>query len=63
MNRDTVLTQWQGTIKSMQTPYVAQHGYGVATDERINRSIELTKKAMKFDATLKSEDLFSTKGR
>jgi NitT/TauT family transport system substrate-binding protein len=63
MNRDTVLTQWRGTIKSMQTPYVTQHGYGVATDERISRSIELTKKAMKFDATLKPEDLFATRGR
>jgi NitT/TauT family transport system substrate-binding protein len=63
MNRDTVLTQWKGTIKSMQTPYAAKHGYGVATDERINRSIELTKKAMKFDATLKADDLFAMKGR
>jgi NitT/TauT family transport system substrate-binding protein len=63
MNRDTVLTQWQGTIKSMQTPYVAQHGYGVATDERINRSIDLTKKAMKFEANLKADDLFAMKGR
>jgi NitT/TauT family transport system substrate-binding protein len=63
MNRDTVLTQWKGTIKSMQTPYVAQHGYGVATDERINRSIDLTKKAMKLDAALKADDLFAVKGR
>lgn len=62
MNRDTVLTQWSGTIKSMQTPYVAQHGYGVATDERINRSIELTKKALKLDTTLKADDLFAMKG-
>jgi NitT/TauT family transport system substrate-binding protein len=63
MNRDTVFTQWSGTIKSMQTPYAAQHGYGVATDERINRSIALTKKALKFDADLKAEDLFAIRGR
>jgi NitT/TauT family transport system substrate-binding protein len=55
---DTVKTQWAGTIKSMQTPYVAKNGYGVATDDRIERSIVLTKKALKLDADLKVGDVY-----
>jgi NitT/TauT family transport system substrate-binding protein len=60
MNLDTVKTQWTGTIKSIQTPYVAKHGYGAATDDRLDRSIALTKKALKLEADLKPADLYST---
>jgi NitT/TauT family transport system substrate-binding protein len=63
MNRDTTLTQWNGAIKSMQTAYVAEHGYGVAEDKRIQRSIDLVKKALKLDASLKPDDLFAFKGK
>lgn len=59
MNLDTVKTQWAGTIKSIQTPYVAKNGYGVATDERLERSIALTKKALKLDADVKALDLYA----
>lgn len=58
MNLDTVKTQWAGTIKSMQTPYVEKNGYGAATDDRIERSIALTKKALKLDADLKGADVY-----
>ena len=58
MNLDTVKTQWAGTIKSIQTPNVVKNGYGVATDDRIERSIALTKKALKLDADLKPADLY-----
>ena len=58
MNLDTVKTQWAGTIKSMQTPYVAKNGYGAATDDRLERSIALTKKALKLEADLKPADLY-----
>jgi NitT/TauT family transport system substrate-binding protein len=63
MNLDTVKTQWAGTIKSIQTPYVAKNGYGAATDDRIERSIALTKKALKLDADLKPADLYVTLGK
>ncbi|WP_170984357.1 ABC transporter substrate-binding protein [Rhodoligotrophos defluvii] len=62
MDRDTVLAQWSGTIASMQTPYAKEHGYGVATDERIQRSIDLVKKAMKLDVAMTPDDLFALKG-
>ena len=42
----------------MQTPYVARNGYGAATDDRLERSIALTKKALKLDADLKPADLY-----
>jgi len=58
MNLDTVKTQWAGTIKSMQTPYVAKNGYGAATDDRLERSIALTRKALKLDAELKPADIY-----
>ncbi len=58
MSAGTVKTQWVGTVKSMQTPYVAKNGYGVATPDRIARSIALVKTALKLNATLTPADVF-----
>ena len=58
MNLDTVKTQFHGTITSMKTEYVAKNGYGNATDDRIQRSIDLVKKALKLDANLSAADLY-----
>ena len=58
MNHDTVKTQWMGAIESIQTPYVAKNGYGTATRDRLERSIMLTKKALKLDADLTPADLY-----
>jgi len=58
MNLDTVTTQWKETIKSMNTPYVAKNGYGAATDDRLQRTIDLVKKALKLDAALTPADIF-----
>lgn len=63
MNRETVLAQWSGAIKSMQTPYTAEHGYGVAEDKRIQRTIDLVKRALKLEAALKPDDIFAIKGK
>ncbi len=52
MNLDTVKTQWTETIKSINTPYVAKNGYGAATEDRLQRTIDLVKKALKLDAAL-----------
>ena len=60
MNLDTVKTQWMGTIGSIQTPYVEKNGYGIATEDRIDRSIMFIKKALKLDADLKPSDLYMT---
>jgi NitT/TauT family transport system substrate-binding protein len=58
MNLDTVKTQWRETIKSMKTAYVEKHSYGAATDDRLQRSIDLVKKALKLDATLTPADIY-----
>ena len=58
MNLDTVKTQWRETMKSMKTTYVEKNGYGAATDDRLQRSIDLVKKALKLDATLTPADIY-----
>jgi NitT/TauT family transport system substrate-binding protein len=58
MNLDTVKTQWRETIKSMKTAYVEKNGYGAATDDRLQRSVDLVKKALKLDATLTPTDIY-----
>jgi len=58
MNLDTVKTQWGETIKSMNTAYVAKNGYGNATDDRLQRTIDLVKKALKLDAALTPSDIY-----
>jgi NitT/TauT family transport system substrate-binding protein len=59
MNLHVVKAQWVETIKSMKTTFVAKNGYGVATEDRIQRSIDLVKKALKLDADLKPSDIYS----
>jgi NitT/TauT family transport system substrate-binding protein len=62
MNLDTVKTQWVETIKSIKTPYVAKNGYGAATEDRIQRSIDLVEKALKLDAVLTPADIYAKIG-
>jgi len=59
LNYDTTLAQWRQTIKSIETPYVKKHGYGVATDDRLQRTIDLIKTAMKLDASLAPKDIYA----
>lgn len=63
MNLDTVKTQWNETIKSMNTPYVAKNGYGAATDDRIVSSIELVRKALKIDETIPQGSIYVNVGK
>jgi NitT/TauT family transport system substrate-binding protein len=65
LNYDTTLAQWRQTIKSIETPYVKKHGYGVATDDRMQRTVDLVKTAMKLDTKLDAKDLYTPvlKGR
>ena len=58
LNYDTTLAQWKQTIKSIETPYVKKHGYGVATDDRLQRTVDLVKTAMKLDTTMAPKDVY-----
>jgi NitT/TauT family transport system substrate-binding protein len=59
LNYDTTLAQWRQTIKSIETPYVKKNGYGVATDDRLQRTIDLVKTAMKLDLSLGPKDIYT----
>ncbi|UCD80379.1 MAG: ABC transporter substrate-binding protein [Desulfobacterales bacterium] len=56
----TTLAQWSQSIKALTTPYVKQHGYGIATPDRTQRTIDLVKEAFKLDLNLTPEDVFAT---
>ena len=60
LDYNTTLAQWSQSIKALTTPYVKQNGYGVATAERLQRTIDLVKEAFKLDFTLAPQDVFAT---
>jgi NitT/TauT family transport system substrate-binding protein len=59
LNYDTTLAQWQQSIKAINTDYVQKHGYGAATPERIDRSIELIRQALQLDTSLTADQVFA----
>ena len=59
LNYDTTLAQWKQSIKALDTAYVKQHGYGVATDDRLQRSIDLVKQSLNLDVKLTPADIFA----
>jgi NitT/TauT family transport system substrate-binding protein len=60
LNFDTTLAQWRQSIKALNTAYVKQNGYGVATADRLQRTINLVKQAFKSDAALAPNDIYAT---
>ncbi|HZS83779.1 MAG TPA: ABC transporter substrate-binding protein [Stellaceae bacterium] len=60
LNYDTVLTQWTRSIKAIETPYEKEHGYGVATPDRLQRTVDLVKKALKIEAPVTAADVYAT---
>jgi NitT/TauT family transport system substrate-binding protein len=59
LDQNTTLAQWRQSIKAIETPYVKQHGYGVATSDRLQRTIDLVKEALKLDASLTPNDVYT----
>jgi NitT/TauT family transport system substrate-binding protein len=59
LNYDTTLAQWRQSIKAIDTAYVKQHGYGVATPDRLQRTIDLVKQAFKLDVKLTPNDVYA----
>ena len=60
LNFDTTAAQWKQSIKAIETPYEKAHGYGVATDDRLQRTIDLVKQALNLDAKLIPADVYTT---
>ncbi|MBF8262318.1 MAG: NMT1 protein [candidate division NC10 bacterium] len=59
LNPDTTLAQWRQSIKAINTAYVQKNGYGVATPDRLQRTIDLVKQAFKSDAKLSPDDIYA----
>ena len=59
LNYDVTLTQWKQSIKAIDTAFMKEHGYGVATPERVERTIDLVKQVTKLTAPLKADDVFA----
>src|SRR5262245_23091466 len=60
LNYETTLAQWRQSIKAIETAYVKQHGYGIATPDRVQRTIDLVKQAFKLDLALTPGDVYAT---
>jgi NitT/TauT family transport system substrate-binding protein len=58
LNYDTTLAQWRQSIKAIETPYVKQNGYGVATPERLQSTLDFIQRSMKLDAKLGAADIY-----
>jgi NitT/TauT family transport system substrate-binding protein len=59
LDQATTLAQWRQSIKAITTPYVAKNGYGVATPQRVQRTIDLLKQAFKLEASLSPNDIYA----
>jgi NitT/TauT family transport system substrate-binding protein len=59
MDPDLILAQWRAASDVMQTAYVKQHGYGAATQDRLQHTIDLARTALKIEATVTPDQLYA----
>ncbi|MFI5022084.1 MAG: ABC transporter substrate-binding protein [Alphaproteobacteria bacterium] len=59
LNYDTTAAQWKQSVKAIETAYEKQHGYGIATDDRLQRTIDLVKQALNLDVKLAPADVYA----
>jgi NitT/TauT family transport system substrate-binding protein len=55
----TTLTQWKMTSQALQSPYEKEHGFGVITKDRVQRTIDLTKKGFKLSESVTVDQVFA----
>jgi NitT/TauT family transport system substrate-binding protein len=60
LDYDTTLIQWKQSIKAINTAYVKENGYGIATNDRLQRAIDLVKEAFKLDKNLAPDDVYAS---
>lgn len=56
---ETLQAQWSQSIKAIETPYVKEHGYGVATTERVERTIDLVSQSIKLPRKPGAQEVFA----
>lgn len=54
----TTQAQWNQSIKALTTAYAKKNGYGVATKDRLTRTVDLVKKAFNLTGSLNAEDIY-----
>ncbi len=59
MEYETTLGQLQGTSEAIRTPYAAQHGFGFVTEDRVKRTIELTKLGLEVKSDVQPSQVFA----
>ncbi len=59
LNLATVEAQWSQSIKAIETPYVKQNGYGIATPARVQRTIDLISQSVKLPMKPTVEQVFA----
>lgn len=59
LTQDTALRQWRASLPAIDTPSVREHGYGVASEERLQRSIDFVQQAFELERALAPADLFA----
>ena len=59
LNYETTLAQWRQSIKAIDTAYVKQNGYGVATADRLQNSLDFVRRALKLDTKIGKDDIYA----
>ena len=59
LDEELMLAQWQQSVIAIETPYMQKHGYGHATKERLQKSIDLVKEAFGLDRALTPDDVYA----
>lgn len=59
LDYDTALAHWRASLQAIVTPSVRANGYGRATHERLQRSIELVGQAFEMDVEPTPADLYA----
>jgi NitT/TauT family transport system substrate-binding protein len=59
IGHDTALAQWRESMRSIDTPFVRQHGYGVASRERLQASIDLVGQAFTLQGKVTPDDVYA----
>jgi NitT/TauT family transport system substrate-binding protein len=59
LDPEVTLEQWRQTVKALDTSYVKEHGLGVITNDRVQRSIDLTREAFKFEGQVSPDQVFT----
>ncbi len=58
LDEELVLEQWRQSIQTIETAFVKEHGYGLASQERLLRCIDLVKQAFPFGRELSPKDVY-----